>query len=194
VVIAGVAVFAAAGTGAAAKPSAVPAVIHVVTGTHPKPAPATAPAQLAGTAAQRAFINDIAPGAVEGQRTYGVPAAVTIAQAIDESAWGAAAPGHNLFGIKCSGGPCQSLPTEEFEDGRYVHVMASFAIFPSWSDAITAHDRMIATLPIYSRAMADRGDPYRFAGDLTGVYATDPSYGATLGSYISTYALTRYDQ
>ena len=48
-------------------------------------------------------MNQVAPGAIAAQRTYGVPAAVTIAQAIEESGWGQstlAAQDHNLFGIK----------------------------------------------------------------------------------------------
>ena len=59
-----------------------------------------------GTAAQQAFISQVAPGAIAMQSRYGVPAAVTIAQAIDESGWGQSALAirdHNLFGIKGSG-------------------------------------------------------------------------------------------
>ena len=66
------------------------------------PPPATVP----GTAAQQAFISLVAPGAIAAQHRYGVPAAVTIAQAIDESGWGQselATADHNLFGIKGAG-------------------------------------------------------------------------------------------
>ena len=58
------------------------------------------------TRAQQAFIEAVAPGAIAAQHRYGVPAAVTIAQAIDESGWGQsqlAAQDHNLFGIKGTG-------------------------------------------------------------------------------------------
>ena len=70
---------------------------------------ATAP----GTAAQQAFINQVARGAMATQLKYGVPASVTIAQAIDESGWGQsvlASNDHNLFGIKGTGpaGPTSS--------------------------------------------------------------------------------------
>ena len=48
----------------------------------------------------------MAPGAIASQQRYGIPAAVTIAQAIDESGWGQSAlatADHNLFGIKGTG-------------------------------------------------------------------------------------------
>jgi flagellum-specific peptidoglycan hydrolase FlgJ len=46
------------------------------------------------------FIASIAPAAQASEKKYGVPASVTIAQAILESAWGKRAIGNNYFGIK----------------------------------------------------------------------------------------------
>ena len=51
-----------------------------------QPTQMTAPVQ--GNSSQQAFIDEIAPGAIATQQKYGVPVAVTIAQAIDESGWG----------------------------------------------------------------------------------------------------------
>ena len=71
-----------------------------------QPSPSAASSAAPGTTAQQTFINQVAPGAVAAQHTYGVPAAVTIAQAIDESAWGQstlATRDNNLFGIKGTG-------------------------------------------------------------------------------------------
>ena len=70
----------------------------------PQPAGRVRPT-AAELGAQQAFINAVAPGALAAQRQYGIPAAVTIAQAIDESGWGQsqlATQDNNLFGIKGS--------------------------------------------------------------------------------------------
>ena len=195
-IAAGIGVAAATAGGIGAHPQIVPAVARAVTG-HATTASITVPAAAAGTASQRAFINEVAPGAVAAQRTYGVPAAVTIAQAIDESAWGGsslAASYHNLFGIKGSG-PAGSvtLPTQEFTGGGYVTISAAFAAYPSDASSIAAHDALLAGGGVYAQAMSDRGSPDRFANDLTGVYATDPSYGATLISYMRNFGLYRFD-
>ena len=72
-------------------------------------------AHVPDTGSQQAFISQVAPGAMAAQSRYGIPAAVTIAQAIDESGWGQSALAirdNNLFGIK-GAGPAGSdvLPT-----------------------------------------------------------------------------------
>ena len=79
---------------------------------------------MPGTAAQQAFISLVAPGAIAAEQRYGIPAAVTIAQAIDESGWGQsvlATADHNLFGIKGTGpAGTDMLPTREHENGVWV--------------------------------------------------------------------------
>ena len=89
---------------AVTEPKAIPVVgpaIHHVVLPHAAAAPpATAqitvgrlPAAPGATAAQQAFINQVAPGAIAAQHTYGVPAAVTIAQADRRIGLGAEQPG-----------------------------------------------------------------------------------------------------
>ena len=212
-----------AGTGESAK-GAVPGVL--ATGqllgepaASPKPAPAkrsrpstTPPAAspsgssassssrqhaTPGTRDQQAFISLIAPGAVAAQQHYGVPASVTIAQAIEESAWGQsslAARYHNLFGIK-GAGPAGSviLPTQEYENGSWVTIDAQFAVYHNDAQSIADHAELLATSGYYIRAMADRAHPDAFANELTGVYATDPDYGANLIALMKLYNLYQYD-
>jgi flagellum-specific peptidoglycan hydrolase FlgJ len=149
-----------------------------------------------GTAAQQAFISQIAPGAIAMQSRYGIPAAVTIAQAIDESGWGQsvlAIRDHNLFGIKGTGpAGTDMLPTQEFQNGQYVTVNAPFRVYHNVAQSIADHGHLLATSSSYQHAMADRHLPDAFATDLTGVYATDPHYGSNLIAIMKLYNLYRY--
>ncbi len=150
-----------------------------------------------GTRNQQAFISLVEPGAVAAQQRFGVPASVTIAQAIEESAWGQsslAARYHNLFGIKGTG-PAGSvtLPTQEYENGSWVTIDAQFAVYRNDAESIAGHAELLATSGYYARAMADRAYPEAFANNLTGVYATDPDYGANLIALMKLYNLYQYD-
>ena len=148
------------------------------------------------TQAQRAFIGEVAPGAIAAQHRYGVPAAVTIAQAIDESGWGQsqlAAQDHNLFGIKGTG-PAGSvpLPTQEYVNGQPVSTSASFRVYHDLAESIDDHGRLLAQSGYYQQAMAHRQNPNEFAKALTGVYATDPNYGSNLITLMLRYDLYHY--
>jgi flagellum-specific peptidoglycan hydrolase FlgJ len=150
-----------------------------------------------GTRNQQAFISLVAPGAGAAQQRFGVPASVTIAQAIEESAWGQsslAARYHNLFGIK-GAGPAGSvtLPTQEYENGSWVTIDAQFAVYRNDAESIAGHAELLATSGYYARAMADRAYPDAFANNLTGVYATDPDYGANLIALMKLYNLYQFD-
>jgi hypothetical protein len=139
----------------------------------------------------------VAPGAIAAQQRFGVPAAVTIAQAIEESAWGQsglAAQYHNLFGIKGTGpAGSVSLPTSEYQGGQWVTIDAQFRVYHNDAESIADHAELLATSGYYTRAMADRAVPDAFANDLTGVYATDPDYGANLVALMKLYHLYQFD-
>jgi flagellum-specific peptidoglycan hydrolase FlgJ len=160
-----------------------------------RPAPSTAPVSAAS--AQQVFINAVAPGAMATQRRYGVPAAVTIAQAIDESGWGQsmlATNDHNLFGIKGTGPAGSDVqPTEEYENGQWITTNAPFRVYHNFAQSIEDHGDLLATSGYYTQAMANRSNPDAFANDLTGVYATNPEYGADLINLMQQYNLYRYD-
>jgi hypothetical protein len=155
------------------------------------------PAGAPGTATQQAFISLVAPGAIAAQQRYGVPAAVTIAQAIDESDWGQselATADHNLFGIKGAGPAGTDVrPTREYQNGAWVSVDAPFRVYRNLAESIDNHGRLLATGAAYQHAMASRHLPDAFATALTGVYATDPDYGANLIALMRLYHLYRYD-
>ena len=109
------------------------------------------------------------------QRKYGVPASVTIAQAINESGWGQstlATRDHNLFGIK-GAGPAGSDPlaTQEYQNGQLVTSTSSFRVYNSTAESIDDHGNLLATSGFYRKSMADRLNPNAFAR---------PSPGSTL--------------
>jgi flagellum-specific peptidoglycan hydrolase FlgJ len=159
--------------------------------------PAQAAAPVHDTGSQQAFIDEIAPGAIATQQKYGIPAAVTIAQAIDESGWGQsrlAAQDNNLFGMKGAGpAGSNSQPTQEYENGQWVTINAGFRVYDNVAQSIDDHGELLATSGYYTRAMANRSDPDAFANALTGVYATNPHYGNDLIQLMRQYNLYRYD-
>jgi flagellum-specific peptidoglycan hydrolase FlgJ len=156
----------------------------------------TTPAQL--SSAQRAFIDQVVPGALAAQREYGVPASVTIAQAIDESGWGQsglATKDHNLFGIKGEGpAGSDTQLTEEYVDGHWQVTIASFRAYHNVAQSIADHGKLLATSGYYQAAMAHTQNPDAFASALTGIYATDPQYGHILINLMRQYNLYQYDQ
>jgi flagellum-specific peptidoglycan hydrolase FlgJ len=181
-------------TGATAPSATAPSPSAAPYGRHRPSVPATS---VQDTAAQQAFIGEVVPGAVAVQRRYGVPASVTIAQAIDESGWGRsslATEDHNLFGIKGTGpAGSDAQPTHEFENGQSVMRTASFRVYHNAAESIDDHGKLLATSEYYRQPMAYRHDPNALAAALTGVYATDPDYGAKLIVLMRRYDLYHYD-
>lgn len=153
------------------------------------------------TAEQSEFLKSRVVAAQYGQRTYGVPASVTLAQAILESGWGKsdlASQCNNDFGIKAGAHATpdtyKEFPTTEFVNGVPRHVMAQFVRYPSLTLGFGAHTRLLAMAPRYKPAMSVRNSPIAFAYQLQHCgYSTNPQYGATLAQLISEYDLTQYD-
>jgi hypothetical protein len=158
--------------------------------------PVTAPVDAATS--QAAFIREVAPGAVAAQEKYGVPAAVTIAQAIDESGFGTstlASHYHNLFGVKGQGpAGSVSMPSQEYVNGVWETVTSPFRVYRNVAQSIDDHGDLLANSGYYGAAMGVRHNPDEFANALTGVYATDPSYGSKLIGLMRQYGLYKYDQ
>ncbi len=96
-----------------------------------------------------AFIDSVASGAVASRRQYGVPASVTIAQAILESGWGKSSltqRAFNLFGVKGQG-PAGSMtvPTKEFINGQWITINAAFRRYHNFAESMSDHGRLLAT-------------------------------------------------
>jgi hypothetical protein len=135
-------------------------------------------------------------GAQAAQAAWGVPASISLAQWILESGRGAHMPlcSNNPFGIKATGAePCVLARTREVIDGQDITLTARFRKFASIAEAFDCHARLLATFPPYRAAMAHAADPDAFADCLTGVYATDPNYGAALKTIMRGGNLHEYD-
>lgn len=144
------------------------------------------------------FINKIGSMAREDMQKTKILASLTIAQAILESNWGRSSlsvePNNNLFGIKGEyNGNYVTLPTKEYENGRWVTINAKFRKYPSWRESIRDHSDLFNRLDRYKnlRGCTDYKLACRYVRE--DGYATDPSYTNKLISLIETYNLNRFD-
>jgi flagellar protein FlgJ len=162
----------------------------------PPAAGPVAPEQPACPMTPAEFIAAIVPAAQACMRATRVPASVTVAQAALESAWGAHAPGHNLFGIKADtgwSGPVTLQETHEVVDGRTIEMVARFRAYPDWQGSIDDHAAFLAGNPRYKFAFADpRGPEFAEAIARAG-YATDPVYAAKLKAVMTAHKLCALD-
>jgi flagellum-specific peptidoglycan hydrolase FlgJ len=153
------------------------------------------PKELArlGAEDKAGFFAALRPAAEEAEREYGVPAAITLAQAALETGWGKhIIPGYNIFGIKGTGpAGTVSKGTWEVYGGKTVTITANFAKYHSFYEAVKLHGKLFHN-GYYDKAMdqyAKDKDPFAFARNITGTYATDPQYGAKLSSIMRDYKL-----
>jgi Mannosyl-glycoprotein endo-beta-N-acetylglucosaminidase/CHAP domain len=151
------------------------------------------------------FIRRAAPGAKLGFREFGVPASVTIAQAILESGWGKSHIGtaNNYFGIKAqsstSFGPIAigtvTVPTREVINGKSVMVNGRFRKYRSMDDSMRDHGRFLRDNPRYKPAFAHSRDANAFAQAIHRAgYATDPQYSGLLINLMKQWDLYRFDR
>ena len=147
------------------------------------------------------FISVIAQAAQQSQQATGVPAAVTIAQAILESDWGKsllATEGSNYFGIKAlnRAGPAGVVDMDTWEviNGNDTVVNAAFKAYHNVFESVSDHGNFLRDNPRYAAAFQVAGDPREFARRINAAgYATDPSYSAKLIGLMDKYNLYRYD-
>jgi len=144
------------------------------------------------------FIDFVGQHARRAMAQTGVPASVTVAQAIVESGWGKATIGtaRNLFGIKGRGpaGSAQA-PTKEFIKGKWITVNANFAAYDSFEQSIHEHAQFFVRNRRYAEALRHTGEPDRFAREIHKAgYATAPNYADVLISLMRRYNLYRFDR
>ncbi|MBV9325526.1 MAG: glycoside hydrolase family 73 protein [Chloroflexi bacterium] len=147
------------------------------------------------------FIAAVGPAAQASQRLTGVPASVTVAQAILESDWGRsrlARQGNNLFGIKALNGPgpdgVVSLATWEHTPDGDVVVQAPFRAYATLEQSVEDHGQFFVKNRRYAAALSVAGDPRGFAQAIQDAgYATDPTYASKLVRLMDQYDLYRFD-
>jgi hypothetical protein len=148
------------------------------------------------------FIQAVGTAAQKSQKLTGVPASVTVAQAILESDWGRSRltrQANNLFGIKALGnttGPAGVvfLATWEHTPDGDVIVQAPFRAYYTLEQSIDDHGKFFIRNRRYAAALADASDARAFAEDIQDAgYATDPSYAAKLIGLMDRYNLYRFD-
>ncbi|MBD5806274.1 LysM peptidoglycan-binding domain-containing protein [Limosilactobacillus walteri] len=152
---------------------------------------------FSNNASQQAFIQSVAPGAIEGWNKYKVLPSVTVAQAIVESGWGRSGlstQAHNLFGIKGSyNGNSITMRTREVYNGRSVYVNANFRAYANNSESVADHGRFLNVNSRYRNLLGDT-DYASVARKLRqDGYATDPNYASTLIRFVQTYNLNQLD-
>ena len=163
---------------------------------------------------QLAALAGFAGAAVRSERLYGVPAELSVAQAVVESAWGAKMPANNCFGIKASAhhtASCSVTTHEVFtaaqlaewrakHPGRPVRLVKElgggkqlveldddFASYCDLGACFEDHAAVLLEPPF--RAMLDRyhqsENLFAYVHEVGKRYATDPTYGKLLLSIIS---------
>ena len=148
---------------------------------------------------EKAFIEEVGPIAAADMRNSGVPASLTVAQAILESGWGAsglAVRANNLFGIKAGTtwtGRVYSADTKECYDGKaFETVKAMFRAYSGWAESIADHSAVL-TAPRYAAVIGAADYKEACRAVQAGGYATDPAYAEKLIRIIEKYGLTVYD-
>jgi flagellum-specific peptidoglycan hydrolase FlgJ len=148
---------------------------------------------------QAEFLKASIGPAIDSMRATGVPASVTLAQAILESDWGRsslATDGRNYFGIKATSkqGTAGSitLPTREAGIGT---VIAGFRAYNSMLESFVDHGNFLVENSRYAPALAVKDDARAFARAIQQAgYATDPNYATALINLMIKFGLEQYDQ
>lgn len=127
------------------------------------------------------FAKAVWPQIQAAAQQLGVPPVALLAQSALETGWGAAAPGHNLFGIKAVDGESgTSRATHEMVDGVLVPRTSAFRDYASLGASISDYVGQIQSG--FQSAMG-QSTVAGFAGALQQAgYATDTNYAAKIVS------------
>lgn len=152
------------------------------------------------TIEQKNFIETVGKLATADMQKSGIPASLTIAQAILESGWGKSGltvKANALFGIKASStwaGKVYSSDTKECYDGiNFTTITALFRAYDSWAESVTDHSALLTGAARYADIVGETDYTKACEAIASAGYATDPSYDTKLITLIETYCLHEYD-
>jgi len=165
---------------------------ETVTQTPPQKTVEPAPVENTKLSATELYIQNYKDIAMEEMRVYKIPASITLAQGILESASGKgrlAVKANNHFGIKCHGWKGSKIYHDDDKRQecfrKYSHPKASFE----------DHSKFLTTRSRYSGLFKLKQNDYKgWAKGLRAAgYATDRKYPEKLISLIERYQLYKYD-
>lgn len=141
----------------------------------------------------QAYIERYSAMAVDQMHRYGVPASITLAQGLLESAAGTsrlATQGNNHFGIKCGGvwkGPYMLMNDDAPNE--------KFRVYGSAAESYEDHSKFLRNGRRYAALFGLKRTDYKgwARGLKQAGYATSPTYAASLIELIEKYRLDRYD-
>ena len=143
------------------------------------------------------FVQQCLPAAREVKAKWGVPIAVTIGQAAQESGWGRSLIGNAYFGVKgkAPDGETVRFSTTEHINGKDVKMPDNFREYKNFAEAADDYGRTLASTPHFKAAFLHTSDSTRFVQELKKAnYATDPDYVKKVTSIIRTHHLDQYDK
>jgi len=149
-------------------------------------------AQTLRNAAYEQYIMQYKDLAIAQMKRYNIPASITLAQGLLESAAGRsdlARKGNNHFGIKCHG--WEGRTTYHDDDESHECFRAYDTVYDSYED----HSKFLANQSRYSRLFSLSKTDYKgWAHGLKACgYATNPRYAQNLINIIELYRLDSYD-
>ena len=150
-------------------------------------------AQLKWNQAYQTYINQYKDLAIEQMLRYRIPASITLAQGLFESAAGKSdlvRQGNNHFGIKCHN---WTGPTQYHNDDARGEC---FRVYQDARDSYEDHSKFLARQPRYARLFELSQHDYKgWARGLKACgYATNPQYASKLIQIIELYKLNQYDK
>ena len=150
-------------------------------------------AQLKWNQAYQTYINQYKDLAIEQMLRYRIPASITLAQGLFESAAGRSdlvRQGNNHFGIKCHN---WTGPTQYHDDDARGEC---FRVYQDARDSYGDHSKFLARQPRYARLFQLSQRDYKgWARGLKACgYATNPQYANKLIQIIELYKLNEYDK